>query len=247
MKLVIYGYGAMGKLLCKSVEGKEDLTLIAAIEPRKPMQNENHKVLEKLEDLVADFDLLIDFSHPNNIHAILNYAVKHQKPIVICTTGFDAATLAAIKKSSQQIPILLASNTSLGITLLHRLLQVATQALADDFDIEIIEKHHNKKLDAPSGTANSLLKTVQENLSSKRAVEYGRQGMKKRTKAAVGMHSLRAGTIVGEHSIIFAGEEEVIELKHSAQSKKIFAEGAIKAARFLAKQTKGLYDMKDAI
>lgn len=245
MKLVIYGYGAMGKLLCQTIEEHERLELMAVIEPR--IQTKKDKIVSNLDALTVDFDVLIDFSHPSNIHNILKYVLKHQKPTVICTTGFDEAALTAIKKSSQQIPLLLASNTSQGVSLLHQLLRKATQALAKDFDIEIIEKHHNKKLDSPSGTANSLLETIQQNLPKARTVEYGRQGMKKREQQEIGMHSLRGGTIVGEHSIIFAGADEVIEIKHTAQSKKIFAQGAIKAARFLVEQKNGLYDMEDAV
>ncbi|MEM9848029.1 MAG: 4-hydroxy-tetrahydrodipicolinate reductase [Bacteroidota bacterium] len=245
MKLVVYGYGAMGKLLCQTIVENENLELIAAVEPR--IQSERDKVVQHLAAIPPDFDVLIDFSHPSNITTILDYATQHQKPVVICTTGFDEAAQQKIESSSQDIPILLASNTSQGVNLLHQLLRKATQALAHDFDIEIVEKHHNKKLDAPSGTANSLLHTIQQSLPHKRAVSYGRQGMQKRAKAEIGMHSLRGGTIVGEHSIIFAGEDEVIEIKHTAQSKKIFAQGAIKAARFLLHQAEGLYDMEDAV
>ncbi|MEL6720705.1 MAG: 4-hydroxy-tetrahydrodipicolinate reductase [Bacteroidota bacterium] len=245
MRLVIYGYGAMGKLLCESIEENPNLELVAAIEPR--MQVEKEKIYQDLSSVGDKFDALIDFSHPSNIHDILAHCTKHQKPVVICTTGFDEEATAAIQESSQKIPVLLASNTSQGVNLMHQLLRKAVKALAEDFDIEIIEKHHNKKLDAPSGTANSLLETVQNALPNKRAVEYGRNGMKKREEQEIGMHSLRGGTIVGEHSVIFAGEDEIIEIKHIASSKKIFARGAIRAAQFLSTQNTGLYQMEDAI
>lgn len=245
MRLVIYGYGAMGKLLCESIEENPNLELVAAIEPR--VQIEKDKVYQSLSNVTTDFDVLIDFSHPSNIQDILAHCKKHQKPVVICTTGFDEAATQDIQASSQQIPILLASNTSQGVNLMHQLLRKAVQALAEDFDIEIVEKHHNKKLDSPSGTANSLLETVQSSLPNRRTVEYGRNSMKKREQQEIGMHSLRGGTIVGEHSVIFAGEDEIIEIKHIAASKKVFAKGAIRAAQFLAKQEAGLYDMEEAV
>lgn len=245
MRLVIYGYGAMGKLLCESIEENSNLELVAAIEPR--VQVEKDIVYQSLSNVGKDFDVLIDFSHPSNIQDILTYCTKHQKPVVICTTGFDEAANRAIQESSQQIPVLLASNTSQGVNLMHQLLRKAVQALAEDFDIEIIEKHHNRKLDSPSGTANSLLETVQTSLPEQRVVEYGRNSMKKREQQEIGMHSLRGGTIVGEHSVIFAGEDEIIEIKHIAASKKVFAKGAIRAAQFLAKQEAGLYDMEEAV
>jgi 4-hydroxy-tetrahydrodipicolinate reductase len=155
--------------------------------------------------------------------------------------------MKTIQKASHSIPILLASNTSLGVNLLHQLLQQAVRALAEDFDIEIIEQHHNKKLDAPSGTANSLLDTIQTTLKKKKEVVHGRSGLRKREPTEIAIHSLRGGTIVGEHSVIFAGEDEVIELRHSAQSKKVFAQGAIRAARFLVGQEVGFYEMGDVL
>ncbi|MEM8527494.1 MAG: 4-hydroxy-tetrahydrodipicolinate reductase [Bacteroidota bacterium] len=245
MRLLIYGYGAMGKLLCESIEDNPNLELIGAIEPR--IQVEKEKVYQSLSSIGGAFDVLIDFSHPSNVLDILEHCKKHQKPVVICTTGFDEVADRAIQESSQQIPILLASNTSQGINLMHQLLRKAVQALAADFDIEIVEKHHNKKLDSPSGTANSLLETVQNSLPNRRSVEYGRNSMKKREQQEIGMHSLRGGTIVGEHSVIFAGEDEIIEIKHIAASKKVFAKGAIRAAQFLVKQEASLYDMEDAV
>jgi len=245
MRLVIYGYGAMGKLLCESIEEHPNLELVAAIEPR--VQVEKDKVYQSLSSIEKDFDVLIDFSHPSNIHDILAHCTKYQKPLVICTTGFDETANTAIQESSQQIPILLASNTSQGVNLMHQLLRKAVKTLAEDFDIEIVEKHHNRKLDSPSGTANSLLETVQNSLPERRAVEYGRNGMKKREQQEIGMHSLRGGTIVGEHSVLFAGEDEIIEIRHIAASKKVFAKGAIRAAQFLVKQDIGLYDMEDAV
>lgn len=245
MKTIVFGYGAMGKLISDVIQEKPDLQLVAAVEPRA--QQDKPPVVQSLKSITEKADILIDFSHPNNINIVLDYCIAERLPVVICTTGFDEVALLNIRAASKQIPVLLASNTSLGVNLLHQLIKIATQALSADFDIEIIEKHHNKKVDAPSGTANSLLQTIQANLPESKRVVYGRKGMEKRQSEDIGMHSLRGGTIVGEHTIIFAGEDEIIELTHSAQSKKIFAQGAIRAARFLVRQEVGFYEMGDVL
>lgn len=245
MRIVVYGYGTMGKLLCDTILAQDDLKLVAAIEPRQ--LSAQSFILPNLDKLEQDFDVLIDFSHPSNIQPILSYCSEHKKPLVICTTGFDDNVLVNIQKAAEFIPLILASNTSQGVNLMHQLVRKAVKALAADFDIEIVEAHHNKKLDAPSGTANSLLETVQDTLSEEYAVEYGRKGMAKRVNKEIGMHSLRAGTIVGEHTIILAGEDETIEIKHTALSKKIFAKGAIRAAQFIQTKSAGFYNMEQVI
>ncbi|MEM1328716.1 MAG: 4-hydroxy-tetrahydrodipicolinate reductase [Bacteroidota bacterium] len=245
MNVIVYGNGAMGQLVAQSIQQLPDAALVAVVSPQLEASDIN--VLSSLKEVKEKADVIIDFSHPDNLEKILDYALAQKVAVIFCTTGYDEAALTDIQSTAQQIPILLASNTSLGVNLLHQLLQQAVRALAADFDIEIIEQHHNKKLDAPSGTANSLLDTIQDTLAEEREVVYGRSGLRKRGPTEIGMHSLRGGTIVGEHSIIFAGEDEVIELRHSAQSKKVFAQGAIRAARFLMKQEAGFYEMGDVL
>lgn len=190
-------------------------------------------------------DVVIDFSHFSKLEKLLNDCVEKKYPLVIATTGYDGKILEKIVDSSKKIPILLSSNTSLGINAINDILEKLTPKLEENFDIEIIEKHHNKKIDAPSGTAITLLETIQNSLSEKYEVTYGREGMKKREKKEIGVHAVRGGTIVGEHSIIFAGEDEIIEVTHKALSKKIFAVGALKCADFIFSKEARLYTMKD--
>lgn len=247
MNIAVFGYGAMGKLVSDALGTSENMTWVGAVEPR--LNTVQDMVFASLEDIPTPFEVLIDFSHPANIQIILDYCQQHSKPLVICTTGLSEADLESIQLSSQFIPIVLASNTSQGVNLMHQLVAQAVKSLAQDFDIELIEKHHNRKLDAPSGTANSLLETIQSSLpqSKDKDVVHGRTGMQKRTQNEIGVHSLRGGTIVGEHIVVFAGEDEMIEIKHTALSKKIFARGAVRAAQFIADQPAGLYSMKDVI
>lgn len=241
MKTIVCGYGAMGKLLCEMLEAHHSAKLIGAIAPH----SEEHPtwVKDNFSGLNTSFEVIIDFSHPTCLETIL----AQQKPTVICTTGHTDAQLQAIAQAAKNIPIVLASNTSQGVNLMHQLVKQAVRALAADFDIEIVEAHHNRKLDSPSGTAKSLLESIQSSLPEAYTVEYGRAGMAKRQTKEIGIHSLRAGTVVGEHTVVFAGEDELIEIKHTALSKKIFAKGAIRAAHFLMDKKSGLYNMQDVI
>jgi len=198
-----------------------------------------------LESVDVDFDVIIDFSHFSFTGNLVDYALSKRKPLVIATTGLSDEQENMIKDASKIIPIFRAKNFSLGINLIAHLIQEA-QALLTDFDIEIIEKHHNKKVDAPSGTAFLLADSLNE--SNEYAYQHGRYGKtSKRDKKEIGIHSLRGGTIVGEHSVIFAGTDEVIEFKHEAHSKKVFAKGSLKAAEYLINQKNGLFNMNDLI
>lgn len=245
MKIVVFGYGAMGKLLCEVIEQSEAVTLVAGIEPR--LQVPRAGLYANLREIQAPFEVLIDFSHPSNLKTITAYCLAQQCPLVLCTTGYSEAELQHIQGVSESIPLLLASNTSQGINLMNQLVQQATKALDADFDIEVIEKHHNKKLDAPSGTAKTLLQFIEAARQQPTTTVHGRSGMAKRSVTEVGVHSLRGGTIVGEHTVLFAGEDEIIEIKHIANSKRIFANGAVKAAQFLVKQENGFFTMMDVL
>lgn len=233
MKACVIGYGAMGRLI-SSILGSE-LACNVAIEC-------DYKTLR---DAKEDFDVIIDFSNPANLDMILDYENEFKKPIVFATTGYTDTQIKQIEELALTTPVLRSANFSLGVILLNRLVKEITPILKDDFDIEVVEAHHNKKVDAPSGTAKMLLKSITDNTGYK--VVAGRDGISKREKAEVGVHSLRGGTIVGEHEVMYCGEDEIITLKHSAHSKKIFANGAIKAARFLIDQKAGLYDMEDVL
>lgn len=190
-------------------------------------------------------DVIVDFSHYSRLDTLLDYAVTNELPLVIATTGYSDEILKKIEDSSKKIPILLSSNMSLGINLLQDILEKITPILYPNYDIELIEKHHNKKIDSPSGTAKTLLEVMKKSIDDVIEEKYGRVGMEKREKNEIGIHSLRGGTIVGEHSVLFCGNDEIIELKHTALSKKIFAEGALQGAKFIIGKEPGLYSMKD--
>ncbi len=197
---------------------------------------------------INDFkaDVIIDFSSPKAVHTLLEYAVATKTPLVICSTGFTPEEKATIENASKSVPIFMSFNMSLGINVLSYLTSQATKLLAD-FDIEIVEKHHNQKLDAPSGTAIMLANSAK----SQRDLEenFGRHGRNcKREKSEIGMHAVRGGTVIGEHEVGFYGENECIILSHSAQSRDVFAKGAILAGKFMATQTDcRMYDMNDVI
>lgn len=196
-------------------------------------------------DINEKIDVVIDFSHFSKLNDLLDRCAERNYPLVIATTGYSGETLEKIVETSKKIPILLSSNTSLGINAINSILEKLVPRLEENFDIEIIEKHHNKKIDSPSGTAITLLETIQNSLHEKYDVVYGREGMAKREKKEIGVHAVRGGTIVGEHTIIFAGEDEIIEISHKALSKKIFAVGALKCADFVIGKQPRLYTMKD--
>ena len=179
---------------------------------------------------------------------MLEYGLSTGTAIVFATTGYSDEQISKIKKASEQIPVFFTFNMSLGINLLIKLAKTATEVLGGQFDIEIVEKHHNQKIDAPSGTAIMIANSVNEVLNNSCHYVYDRHSQrKKRDSNEIGLHSIRGGTIVGEHDIIFAGRDEVITLSHSAASKEVFAVGSVNAAVFLAEQTPGIYDMADLL
>ncbi|MBQ7641764.1 MAG: 4-hydroxy-tetrahydrodipicolinate reductase [Acholeplasmatales bacterium] len=233
MKAVVVGYGAMGKIL-SSMLGDELASVVA-------IECEN----KKLDDVKENFDVIIDFSNPANLDMICDYVSKTKKPVVFATTGYTDEQLKKIDDLSKKAPVLRSANFSLGVILLNRLVKEVTPILKDQFDIEVVEAHHNKKKDAPSGTAKMLVNTIVEETGY--AVNEGRSGICPRDKKEVGVSAIRGGTIVGEHEVMYCGEDEILTLKHSAHSKKIFANGAIVAARWLTNKPTGFYDMEDVL
>lgn len=208
-----------------------------------PLGNGNYK---DLKEIVTKIDGIIDFSHFSLTEEILKYAIEINSPLVIATTGHTDEQKLKIEEASKKIAILKATNTSLGVNIMNQIVSYATKLLAD-FDIELIEKHHNRKIDAPSGTAVTLLEVINESFSEKKNFVYGREGNKKREKNEIGVHAIRAGNIVGEHTVIFSSGDEIIEIKHEALSRKIFADGAVKAILSLTNKPSGLYLMKDVL
>lgn len=228
MEVIIHGTGVMGSVV------------------KECAKNQGIEVTGFADELSTEKgDVIVDFSHYSRLDTLLDYAVDRGLPLVIATTGYSDEILKKIEDSSKKIPILLSSNMSLGINLLQDILEKITPILYPNYDIELIEKHHNKKIDSPSGTAKTLLEVIKKNIDEVIEEKYGRVGMEKREKNEIGVHSLRGGTIVGEHSVLFCGNDEIIELKHTALSKKIFAEGALQGAKFIIGKEPGLYSMKD--
>ena len=208
---------------------------------RYPVYNDLSKCTEQI-------DAIIDFSHPSALDQLLKFAVDKKLPIVIATTGLSNEQIENIKTASEQIPVFYTANMSLGVNLLLELAAKAARVLGNDFDIEIIEKHHNKKIDAPSGTALMIADTISDSLDHAVKYEYDRQSRRaKRDKNEIGIHAVRGGTIVGEHDILFAGRDEIITISHTALSKEVFATGSINAAKYLIGKQPGLYNMKNML
>lgn len=238
MKVVLSGFGAMGKVLLEEISMYQDIELVGVVDPLKEFG------VPHFDELTQTPDVIIDFSHPDCLNDLLGYAINNNVNILIATTGYSQTQLNLIQKASEKIAILKTGNTSLGVNLIKEILKQITPVL-HNFDIEIIEKHHNKKVDAPSGTANMFIDSIKESRSLNEV--YGRQGVSKRKQDDITIHSVRGGTVVGEHSILYYGNDEIIEIKHQALSKRVFASGAIKASFFLLEKVTGLYEMKDSL
>lgn len=235
--------GAMGGTLQQIIAANPDTQVVAGFD-HQAMTTLPFPVYTNLEKCTEAIDVIIDFSHFAAFPAIFGFARSRKIPIVIATTGLSDDDLSAIKEGSQEFPVFKTANLSLGINLIAKMLKEMVTKLESGFDIEIIEKHHNKKLDAPSGTALLLADAINDGLETKKDYIYGRYGRDaKRTENELGIHAIRGGTIPGEHSVIFAGNDEIIEVNHMALSKKVFAEGAVKAAQYLVGKEPGLYDM----
>ena len=239
--------GRMGRVIAGLTEEYPDCRISAGIDVSGE-KYADFDIVRKFFDLEENPNVVLDFSNPSALPDMLNFCKMRGVPLVIATTGYNPDETAKIKAASEQIPVFFTGNMSLGINLLADLGRRAAKVLGLRFDVEIIEKHHNKKLDAPSGTAIMLADAVNEEHDNKLKYTYDRHSVRKpREKDELGIHSVRGGTIVGEHEILFAGHHETISLSHSALSREVFAAGAINAAIFLAGQKKGLYDMGDLL
>lgn len=235
--------GKMGKTIYSCIQERDDCKVVAGIDIYTE-QYADFPIVDAPDKLPVKADVIIDFSNPASLNALLDYCLSTGTPVVLASTGYNDEQINQIKNAAQQIPVFFTFNMSLGINLLVQLAKKAASVLGGQFDIEIVEKHHNQKLDAPSGTAIMLANAINETLDNSKHYVYDRHSRRqKREKSEIGMHAIRGGTIVGEHDIIFAGHDEVITLSHSAASKTVFAEGSINAALFLKDQSAGLYDM----
>lgn len=236
--------GKMGRTIYNCVKNREDCRVVAGIDLYAE-QYADFPIVDAPSKLSVKPDVIIDFSNPASLDGLLEYCLTTGVPLVIASTGYSDEQVAEIKSAAEQIPVFFTFNMSLGINLLVNLAKKAAEVLGDRFDIEIVEKHHNTKIDAPSGTAIMLANAINETFNNSKQYVYDRHSRRqKRDKSEIGMHAIRGGTIVGEHDVIFAGNDEVITLSHSAASKTVFAEGSVKAAIYLKDQPAGLYDMQ---
>lgn len=247
-KIILTGAcGKMGKVIQALVSNREDCTIVAGVDKYNDGSSD-FPIYDTIDKVSEEADVIIDFSNPALLNDLLAFSTGKKMPVVIATTGFDECQKKQIQDASKETAVFFTYNMSLGINLLAVLAKKAVDVLGDDFDIEIIEKHHNQKIDAPSGTALMLADAICEEIEQPMKYEYDRHAKReKRTKNEIGMHAVRGGTIVGEHEIIFAGRDEIITLSHSARSKELFAVGAVNAAVFMSGKTSGLYDMSEMV
>lgn len=249
VKILMHGCnGKMGRMITEIVKNEEDAVIAAGVDKFTGIPND-YPVFEEITQCDVDVDAVIDFSNAGAVDELLDYCVKKSLPVVLCTTGLSDEQLKKVDECSEKIAVLKSANMSMGINLLLKLLKDAAKVLAPaGYDIELVEKHHNQKLDAPSGTALALADSINEAMGNEYEYVYDRsQVRKKRDAKEIGISAVRAGTIVGEHEVIFAGTDEVIEFKHTAYSRSVFAKGAVEAGKFLAGQPAGMYDMGDVI
>ena len=249
LKILLSGCsGHMGRVVTAVAGGDADAAIVAGVDILTA-QDLNYPVYASPAEFSGAADVVIDFSSPSALAALLAFGVSTKTPLVLCATGYAPEQLAEIEKASGQIPVFRSGNMSLGINLLADLVRRACAVLGEAYDVEIIERHHRRKVDAPSGTAIMLADAASLSLPYSPEYTYERQGRTQpRNAHEIGISSVRGGTLVGEHEVIFAGLDETIELRHSAASRDIFAVGALKAAKFIAGVSKpGLYDMSDVL
>lgn len=238
--------GKMGKAIAACVENRTDCEIVAGVD----LVNDelSFPVFKTFNEINVKGDVIIDFSHPSVLSGLLKYAKSNKIPAVIATTGLNEEQINSIKEASNEVALFFSANMSIGVSLISELAKKAAKVLQGNFDIEIVEAHHNQKIDAPSGTALMLADSISDVLNEKPVYEFDRHSKRmKRTKNEIGIHAVRGGTIVGEHEIIFAGPDEVIKISHSAYSKQLFATGSVNAGLFLVGKEPGFYSMKDLV
>ncbi len=249
IKVIMHGCGGkMGRVITELAKADENIRIVAGVDPFG-CKVTDYPVYASLKECAEEADVVIDFSNAQAVDCLLEDCVAKNLPVVLCTTGLSEAQAQAVQETSKKIPVLRSANMSIGINLLMKLVKEAAAVLREaGFDCEIVERHHNQKVDAPSGTALALADSINEACGSVFSYQYDRtRERKKRGKDEIGIQSVRGGTIVGEHEVIFAGTDEVLELNHRAYSRNIFGKGAVQAAKFLAGKPAGLYTMEDVI
>lgn len=247
VKIILSGCsGKMGHVITKCVENKENCEIVAGVDINKC--DATYPIFASFSEIDVDADVIIDFSHPSVLASLLEYCKKNKMPAVIATTGLSDEQKKEIEDTSKEVPMFFSANMSIGVNLISELAAKAARVLEGSFDIEIVEAHHNQKIDAPSGTALMLADSISDALANKPTYEFDRHSKRaKRDPNEIGIHSIRGGTIVGEHEVIFAGHDEIITISHSARSKDLFAVGAVNAAVFLKGKPAGMYSMKQLV
>ncbi len=249
VRMIMHGCnGHMGKVIAGLAAEDRELTIVAGVDVTGD-EGAGFPVYPSVAEVQEEADVVVDFSSARAIDRLIAGCLAKRLPLVLCTTGLDERQLAFLDEAAEQIPVLRSANMSLGINILMKLVQDAAKVLAGaGFDIEILERHHNRKLDAPSGTALALADSLNEAMDGTYHYVYDRsQRMEKRDPREIGISALRGGTIVGDHEVVFAGPDEVVSFHHHAYSRAIFGKGALEAAKFLAVQQAGKYDMSDVI
>ena len=249
ISVLLYGAnGHMGKVVTEMIAQEEGIEIVAGVDAFGG-QNADFPVFTSLADCTVPADVINDFSTAKAVDLLLAYGVERHIPMVICTTGLSPEQIQAVEDASKEVAVLRSANMSLGVNLLLKLLKEAARTLCPNgYDTEILEMHHNRKLDAPSGTALALADSINEAMDGSYHYVYDRsERREKRDPKEIGISAMRGGTVVGIHDVTFAGQDEVIEFKHTAYSRAIFAKGAVSAAKFLARKGPGLYDMADVI
>ena len=249
IRVIMHGCnGVMGQVITGMAKDMEGLTIVAGIDLKNDKEN-GYPVYASLEECKEEADVVVDFASPKAADHLMDFCAEKKLGLVLCTTGLSEEQIKKVKETAEKTAVLRSANMSLGVNLLLKLVQEAAKVLASSgFDIEIVEKHHNQKKDAPSGTALALAESMNEALGNQYHYVYDRSSVhEKRDPKEIGIASVRGGSIVGDHDVIFAGKDEVITFNHTAYSKAIFAKGALEAAKFLAGKEPGLYDMSNVV
>lgn len=250
VRLIISGCnGRMGRVVEAICAADPELEIAAGIDLLGPAGGRDFPIYATPADFSGQADVVVDFSSPAALDGLLEFGLQRKIPLVLATTGYSEEQLAAITQAAERIPVFRSANMSLGVNVLLELVRSAARALGDGYDLEIVERHHNQKVDAPSGTALMIADAAAEALPYAPDYVYDRQSVRRaRGKTEIGISSVRGGSIVGDHEVIFAGRDEIIELRHTATSREVFASGAVRAAKFLAAvETPGIYSMSDLI
>lgn len=249
VKMIMHGCnGRMGQMITSIVANDPDIEIVGGVDIITEQKND-YPVFASMAEVSVDADVVVDFGNAAAVDGLIDACIAKNLPLVLCTTGLSEEQLAKVKDASAKIPMFKSANMSLGINLLQKILKANAAVLAEaGFDIEIVEKHHKMKLDAPSGTALALADSVNEGLKERKDYVFDRSTRRElRPDTEIGISAVRGGTIVGDHDVIFAGQDEVVTFSHMAYSRAVFAKGAIEAAKFLAGKPCGMYDMSDVI